>query len=860
VYTAPWGGPLSESDYATLDSSWITRAIADAAMLRRVDATEGREVVGQKGSRDCAGLLIPYYWPDEPRAFNYRVRRDNPEWTVGKDGKLKPDRKYLGAPNSGNRLYIPPGVTPEQLQDVSIPIAIVEGEKKALALWRLARYEMERPRFVPVAIAGVWNWLGRTGKGNSPRGDRVDVKGPIADLSRIEWNGRKTFVVFDTNVQSNDSVKWARSGLARVLAMRHAEVAFVNLPEDCGVNGVDDLLAVWGPARVLELFERSVSGARLSVVLPPQFQSRPEGMFRVTKRGESLAEIQLTNYVASIKATVRLDDGVETRHEFEIEAELLGQRFQFTIPSSEFGRMDWPIERIGPAAITFPNQREYARTAIQSNSMTAEDRCIYTHTGWRKIGGCWAFLHAAGAIGDKGAAEGVSVRLVGPLSRYELQLPTNPDALRSAVQSSLRLILLGPTPVSLPLRAATYRAATYRAAFGGSDFSLHLAGETGAFKSELAALEQQHFGAGMDRLHLPGAWSSTANSIEALAFHAKDVLMVIDDFAPQGGAVDVNRYYATADRLLRAAGNRAGRGRLDSSAKLREPKPPRALILSTGEEIPRGHSIRARLLLLELPKHAIDTTKLSECQKDGARGLYAEAMGGFIRWIAGQYEQRTAALAQRAADLRRSVIDPAHARTADMIANLQAGFEQFLEFAEDCEAVGSSQRRHLADQSWEALQALAAAQARHHSVTEPTARFLSLLRASLTTGRAHLQTTKGGMPERSPESCGWHLESQNLKSQGDCIGWVDGENLYLEPTAAYRVIQMMVRDMSEPFAVSEQTLNKRLSEKGLLASVDAKRQTLTVRRTIAGSKRSVLHFLRNTLLPEALDDEDNDVV
>src|ERR1700684_1023139 len=88
--------------------------------------------------------------------------------------------------------------------------------------------------------------------------------------------------------------------------------------------------------------------------------------------------------------------------------------------------------------------------------------------------------------------------------------------------------------------------------------------------------------------------------------------------------------------------------------------------------------------------------------------------------------------------------------------------------------------------------------ARHHSMTEPTARFLSLLRASLTTGRAHLQTTKGGMPERSPESCGWRLESQNLKSQGDCIGWVDGENLYLEPTAAYRVIQMMVRDMSEP--------------------------------------------------------------
>ena len=177
-----------------------------------------------------------------------------------------------------------------------------------------------------------------------------------------------------------------------------------------------------------------------------------------------------------------------------------------------------------------------------------------------------------------------------------------------------------------------------------ADFSLHLTGETGAFKSELGGLEQQHFGTGMDRLHLPGAWSSTGNSLEVLTFHAKDVLIVIDDFAPQGSATDVSRYYAAAERVFRAAGNRAGRGRLDSSARLREPKPPRGLILSTGEEIPRGHSIRARLLLLELSKGAICPDKLTECQTDAASGLYAQAMGGFIRWIAESYEQTSGTL------------------------------------------------------------------------------------------------------------------------------------------------------------------------------------------------------------------------
>ena len=832
-----WGGPLTEADYAALAACWITREVADAAMLRRVDESEGREVVGQKGSRDCVGILIPYYWPGEPGAFNYRVRRDHPDWKYV-EGIAKPDKKYLGPPKSGNRLYIPPGVTLEQLNDASIPIALVEGEKKALALWRLAQHETDKPRFIPIAIAGVWNWRGTIGKANDSRGERVDIKGPIPDLDRVAWHERLVYIVFDVNVQSIDSVKWARMGISRELGKRTAKVDFVNLPPDCGVNGVDDLLAAWGPARVLELFQHSVPGSRLHVVPPPQFESRPDGMFRITSQGERLSQAQLSNYRAEVITNIMLDDGVETKREFEIEAELLGESYHFSIPASEFARMDWPLERMGISAITFTNQRNYALVAIQSSSMAAEERCIYTHTGWRNIGGRWVFLHTGGAIGENGAVPGIIVRLTGPLSRYELRLPATAEELKNAVRSSLRLAQLGPPAVSFPLRAATWRAA-----FGDCDFSVHLSGETGAFKSELAALEQRHFGAGMDRLHLPGAWSSTANSLEALTFYTKDALIVIDDFAPQGSAADISRYYAAAERVFRAAGNRSGRGRLDSSTKLREPKPPRGLILSTGEEIPRGHSIRARILLLELTKGAISPCKLQECQGDAESGLYVAAMSAFIQWIARRYEETKAALAVRAAELRRKLIHPAHARTADMIATLQAGVEAFLEFAQDCGAVDSEERKHLADRSWEALQLAAAAQAKHQVAAEPTARFLDLLRASITSGRAHLQTTEAGRPER-PESCGWHSDNQNWKSQGDCIGWVDGDSIYVESAAAYRVIQIMARDMNEPFATSPQVLKKRLHENGLLASIDAKRETLTVRRTIAGSSISVLHFSR----------------
>jgi hypothetical protein len=611
----PYGRPLTEEDYSVLLCSWIRGEDADRAMLRRVDDIEGREIIGQKGKRNCAGTLIPYYWPGDVSPVNYRVRRDHPDMVRGKDGVVKPNRKYLGAPGGGNHLYIPPGITLDQLADPKTPIALVEGEKKALALWRLANHESNQPRFIPIAIAGVWNWSGTVGKTGGPNGERLDVKGPISDLSRVVWAGRTAFIIFDANVHTDESVKWARKGIARELATRGSAVKLVNLPQDCGVNGIDDLLATWRPTRVLELFEKSVSGNKLQVVQPPQYQARPEGMFRVTTRGEQLSQVQLSNYQAKIKTNICLDDGVETKREFEVEAESLGRLFRFTIPASEFASLEWPIDQMGAAAITFPNQRDYARTAIQFFSMTAEERCVYTHTGWRKVDGRWLYLHANGAISGAGDVTDVHTRLSGPLSRFELRSPVQPDALRCAVMASLKLVELGPPSISFPLLAATYRAV-----LGEADFAIHLAGETGAFKSELAALHQQHFGAGLDRLHLPGSWSSTGNALEALAFVTKDGLLTIDDFAPQGNANDVARCHAAADRVFRGAGNRAGRGRLDSTVKLREVKPPRALILSTGEDIPRGHSIRARLLILEISAGTIKSAEPQGVPERCSRG------------------------------------------------------------------------------------------------------------------------------------------------------------------------------------------------------------------------------------------------
>jgi hypothetical protein len=368
----------------------------------------------------------------------------------------------------------------------------------------------------------------------------------------------------------------------------------------------------------------------------------------------------------------------------------------------------------------------------------------------------------------------------------------------------------------------------------------------------LAALYQQHFGAAMDRLHLPGSWSSTGNALEALAFHAKDALFVIDDFAPQGSSVDIARLHAAADRVFRAAGNHAGRSRLDSTTKLREGKPPRALILSTGEDIPRGQSIRARLLILELSKNSIDVGALTACQADARGGLYAEAMAGFVQWMAGRYEEVHAWFHQKIVEYRaRALCNTAHARTPDIVANLQAALELFLEFSEACGALDRTERDRLAHRCWIALCDAVAQQAKHQVATDPTVRFVALLRSLIASGGAHFEARNGGQPARGQGSCGWRSDSSGKWIPlGACIGWIDDDDLYLEPTAAYRAAKMVSRDAGEVLAISEQTLRKRLHEKGFLVSVDRARETLTVRKNISGSSRGVLHFRRSTIVPE----------
>ena len=229
------------------------------------------------------------------------------------------------------------------------------------------------------------------------------------------------------------------------------------------------------------------------------------------------------------------------------------------------------------------------REAIQTLSHNARSRRVFTHTGWRELDKRWVYLTTGGAVGQTG----FEVDLGTELSRY--RLPYEAHNRVDAMRTSLELLDLAPFSTTAPLWAGVFRAPLVNAY--PVDLSIWLEGMTGSLKSTLAALFLSHYG-DFDRIHLPGTWSSTANQLERRAFLLKDVLFVVDDYAP--GAMDRRELETKASRLLRSQGNLAGRGRLKSDLTERLAYPPRGLILATGEQHPPGQSLLARTLVVEL--------------------------------------------------------------------------------------------------------------------------------------------------------------------------------------------------------------------------------------------------------------------
>ena len=407
--------------------------------------------------------------------------------------------------------------------------------------------------------------------------------------------------------------------------------------------------------------------------------------------------------------------------------------------------------------------------------------------------------------------EDVTVMLSGKQKRYETEHRFSDSDL--AVTASLLDLDVAPKEVIFPLLAFGFLTPLNEFLHRANcepKFVLFLLGKTGTRKSTLAALFLSFFGK-FTASDLPLSFRDTANSIIHHAFALKDVLTCIDDFHPCGRQEEV-RLTATAQSIMRAYGDRTGRGRLRADATPMDSRPPQGNAIITAEFAPDiGESGTARYFALELKPGDVDLNTLSLLQSEAGKGVFIRTMYAYIEMLS-EYvnEDETGmitALAETFALYRQQFIESGircHGRVPEIVADLRIGMKMFLIFMQAHNMMTNEKAAETEQEFAEILTALAARQSESIEQDKPTSKFIRKLYALLESGAVTV-LDRFGEPGFTPN----HL-----------IGYEDDKYYYLNKSAAHRAVKKLCDEQGERFTITERGLLKALAEEKLIDIAD----------------------------------------
>ncbi len=270
--------------------------------------------------------------------------------------------------------------------------------------------------------------------------------------------------------------------------------------------------------------------------------------------------------------------------------------------------------------------------AILSLSGSYPTRTCYRFMGWTQIDERWTYVSPGVCVNAEGKIENPpEVELDARLRDYGLQDADWDDCL-SAFEAMIPVFpkQLAPACIAfalLPLVQRFFPTAAPRPA-------IHLAGTYGSGKSELAALMSSFYGT-FSRDTPPAQWGDTINTVEAMGYPLANALYWVDDYK------SIYADERTFTRFLQSYSRGMGRGRLTREAKLRQERPCRGLVLSTGETVLEGEaSVLSRMLVLDVPpwEHR-DPGGLLLAQADLLRQHLSGFTVQFAAWIAQQVEE-----------------------------------------------------------------------------------------------------------------------------------------------------------------------------------------------------------------------------
>ena len=462
---------------------------------------------------------------------------------------------------------------------------------------------------------------------------------------------------------------------------------------------------------------------------------------------------------------------------------------------------------------------------VSSKGTQEKKLCNFAPWLVREINGEWFYLMP----GD----DQRTVSLPGKMGHYGMERYCN----EADISSALSLLNSGMAPAEIvyPMMAFAFLSPlNHFLKFAGHEpkFVLFLVGKTGSRKSTLAALFLSFFGR-FTGAELPLSFRDTANSILQNSFTLKDVLTCIDDFHP-AGRYEEQKLTDTAQKIMRAYGDRTGRGRLRSDASPLESRPPQGNAIITGEFPPDiGESGTARYFSLELGSNDVDLDLLSAFQRLAADGTLQRCMFGFTEWMRETWlrdpKHFTSVLKKNFEHLRdafRKSCPNCHGRVPEAAAWLEIGMMMFLSFLGDrLGAERTAYNEHM-EKFRAILLRLATRQADSITEDNPTHKYIRNLLALLQSGQV----------------CTLPRNTTDSYVPVNCVGYEDDNYIYLLSEVAYKMVRKFCDEKGEVFTISHKALLKQLAEEGFIDPSD-KQNTKSIR--FNGQSKRVACLIKN---------------
>lgn len=530
-------------------------------------------------------------------------------------------------------------------------------------------------------------------------------------------------------------------------------------------------------------------------------------------------ETMLCSFVAAPVEEITRDDGVNADLWFRVRGWARdGTRLpDLELSAEEYQAMNWPIKKWGANGNVRPGSTTKGKVLwamTEASQRNAIRRTEYSHSGWRKIEGKWAYLYQGGAIG----AENVAVALPN-MERYGLS--GAPDmAVGDALALDQAMMAVLPERIGVPIMGLVYLTPLCEFLWQRGimpKFAPFLLGRTGSGKSTVAALALSHFGQfTLDAF--PASFNDTANAIRDSMFVLKDCLLVVDDYHPPANQIEKRRMEEAAQAIARGVGDRQGRNRLSKDLRKSAATPPRGMVMVTGEDLPAiGESGIARFYVIPVSRGDIQLDNaLSTLTMEAAKGTFQRAMAGYVEWLIRRSDGLADELERRFYDFRETMgesLPGTHNRVVDAAAHLLLGYEMMLKFWLDVGFADVDEFRRLMAEARLALVANCSEQARDAAEEKPAAVFIRTIQQLLATKTYGIKK----------------LGDPNADNPENMIGYVDQEYYYLTPDIAYAAVSKTCQIKGTLFQATQKMLYKYLREEKLIAPQDDGNATRAIR-------------------------------